>query len=94
MEYVTLNTGAKIPLEGFGVFQIPDRKQCEEVIYNAIKVGYRFFDTAAAYFNEEAVGKAIARAIADGLTIAVLKIAKYQRYSSRNCSACCSLTSA
>mgnify|MGYP002858830042 CR=1 FL=1 len=68
MEYVTLNTGAKMPLEGFGVFQIPDMAQCEEVVYNAIKVGYRLFDTAAAYFNEEAVGKAIARAISVGLT--------------------------
>ena len=67
MEYVTLNTGAKMPLEGFGVFQISDMQQCEEVVYNAIKVGYRLFDTAASYFNEEAVGKAIARAIADGL---------------------------
>mgnify|MGYP002621917539 CR=1 FL=1 len=67
MEYITLNTGAKMPLEGFGVFQIPDMQQCEEVVYNAIKVGYRLFDTAASYFNEEAVGKAIARAIADGL---------------------------
>ena len=67
MEYITLNTGAKMPLEGFGVFQIPDVQQCEEVVYNAIKVGYRLFDTAASYFNEEAVGKAIARAIADSL---------------------------
>ena len=57
-----------MPLEGFGVFQIPDLAQCEEVVYNAIKVGYRLFDTAASHFNEEAVGKAIARAIADGLT--------------------------
>lgn len=68
MEYITLNTGAKMPLEGFGVFQISDMAQCGEVVYNAIKVGYRLFDTAAAYFNEEAVGKAISRAIADGLT--------------------------
>lgn len=67
MEYVTLNTGAKMPIEGFGVFQIPDPKQCEEVTYTAIKNGYRLIDTAAAYMNEEAVGKAIKRAIADGL---------------------------
>lgn len=67
MEYVTLNTGAKMPIEGFGVFQIPDAKQCEQVTYDAIKVGYRLIDTAAAYMNEEAVGKAIRRAIADGL---------------------------
>ena len=68
MEYATLNTGAKMPLEGFGVFQIPDAAECEQVAYNAIKTGYRLIDTAAAYQNEEAVGKAVARAIADGLT--------------------------
>ena len=68
MEYITLNTGAKMPLEGFGVFQIPDLKECEEVVYNAIKTGYRLIDTAAAYANEEAVGKAVACAISDGLT--------------------------
>lgn len=67
MEFLTLNTGAKMPLEGFGVFQIPDAAQCEEVIYNAVKTGYRLLDTAAAYMNEEAVGKGVARAIADGL---------------------------
>ena len=66
MEFATLNSGYKMPLEGFGVFQIPDAAQCEEVTYNAIKVGYRLLDTAAAYHNEEAVGKAVARAIADG----------------------------
>lgn len=68
MEFITLNTGAKMPLEGFGVFQIPDAAQCEQVIYEAIRTGYRLLDTAAAYMNEEAVGKGIARAIAEGLT--------------------------
>lgn len=68
MEYITLNTGVKMPLEGFGVFQIPDAAQCEQVVYNAIKTGYRLLDTAAAYMNEEALGKGVARAIADGLT--------------------------
>ncbi|MBR0415540.1 MAG: aldo/keto reductase [Clostridia bacterium] len=67
MEYITLNTGAKMPLEGFGVFQIQDAAECEQVVYDAIKTGYRLIDTAAAYFNEEAVGKGIARAIEDGL---------------------------
>ena len=67
MEFLTLNTGAKMPLEGFGVFQIPDAAQCEEVVYNAIKTGYRLLDTAAAYMNEEAVGKGVARSVADGL---------------------------
>ena len=68
MEFLTLNTGAKMPLEGFGVFQIPDAAQCEQVVYDAIKTGYRLLDTAAAYMNEEALGKGVARAIADGLT--------------------------
>ena len=68
MEFLTLNTGAKMPLEGFGVFQIPDPAQCEQVVYDAIKTGYRLLDTAAGYMNEEALGKGVARAIADGLT--------------------------
>lgn len=67
MEYVTLNTGAKMPLEGFGVFQILDANECERVVYDAIKTGYRLLDTAAAYMNEEALGKAVKRAIADGI---------------------------
>ena len=45
MEYLTLNTGVKMPLEGFGVFQIPDPEQCERVVYDAIKTGYRLLDT-------------------------------------------------
>lgn len=68
MEFLTLNTGAKMPLEGFGVFQIPDAAECEKVTYEAIQTGYRLIDTAKAYANEEAVGKAVARAIADGIT--------------------------
>ena len=59
MEYLTLNTGVKMPLEGFGVFQIPDPEQCERVVYDAIKTGYRLLDTAAAYRNERAVGEGI-----------------------------------
>ena len=68
MEFLTLNTGAKMPLEGFGVFQIPDAAECEKVTYEAIQTGYRLIDTAKAYANEEAVGRAVARAIADGIT--------------------------
>ena len=67
MEYAVLNTGAKMPLEGFGVFQIPDANECEQVVYDAIKTGYRLLDTAASYGNEEALGKGVKRAIADGL---------------------------
>ena len=68
MEYITLNTGAKMPLEGFGVFQFPDAKECERSVYDAIRTGYRLLDTAAAYGNEEALGKAVKRAVEDGLT--------------------------
>ena len=59
MKYVTLNNGVKMPILGFGVFQIDDMKECEEAVYNALKAGYRLIDTAAAYGNEEAVGRAI-----------------------------------
>ena len=56
-----------MPLEGFGVFQIPDPDECERVVYDAIKTGYRLLDTAASYMNEEAFGRGVAKAIADGL---------------------------
>lgn len=68
MKTLVLNNGVEMPLEGFGVFQIPDATQCEQVVYDAIKTGYRLLDTAAAYGNEAAVGKGVARAIAEGLT--------------------------
>lgn len=67
MEYVTLQNGVRMPMEGFGVFQVKDLDECEIVVYEAIKAGYRLIDTAASYGNEEAVGKAVKRAIADGL---------------------------
>lgn len=60
MEYVTLNNGIKMPKLGYGVYQTPpeDTKRC---VLDAIDVGYRSIDTAAAYSNEEAVGRAIRR---------------------------------
>lgn len=61
MEYITLNNGIKMPMEGFGVFQVPDPKQCEQAVLDAVSVGYRLIDTAASYRNEEAVGAAIAK---------------------------------
>lgn len=69
MQKLILNNGVEMPLEGFGVFQIPDSAQCERVVYDAIKTGYRLIDTAAAYGNEAAVGKGVARAVKDGLTV-------------------------
>lgn len=69
MKYVTLNTGAKMPLEGFGamMFAPEDASRAEEVVYAAIKAGYRLIDTAASYMNEDAVGRAVKRAIKEKL---------------------------
>ena len=61
IEVVKLNNGIEMPLEGFGVFQVPDPAVCEQAVLDAIATGYRLIDTAAAYMNEEAVGKAIAK---------------------------------
>jgi 2,5-diketo-D-gluconate reductase A len=61
MQHVILNNGVKMPILGFGVYQIPDGQQCEESVYDALMTGYRLIDTAAAYRNEEAVGRAIKR---------------------------------
>ncbi len=59
MEYTILNNGVKMPMEGFGVFQVRDPAVCEQAVREAIDVGYRLIDTAASYGNEEAVGAAI-----------------------------------
>lgn len=61
MNYVTLNSGHRMPRLGFGVYQINDADECENAVYEAIKAGYRLIDTAAAYQNEKAVGQAIKR---------------------------------
>ena len=58
---VTLNNGVSMPILGFGVFQIEDLAACERAVSDAIQVGYRLFDTAASYGNEEAVGNGIKR---------------------------------
>jgi 2,5-diketo-D-gluconate reductase A len=61
MKHVVLNNGLKMPLVGFGVYQINDAEECERSVYDALCTGYRSIDTAASYRNEEAVGKAIRR---------------------------------
>lgn len=67
MEYAVLSNGVKMPLEGFGVFQVPDPAVCKQAVLDAISVGYRLIDTAALYMNEEAVGAAVKEAIDTGL---------------------------
>jgi 2,5-diketo-D-gluconate reductase A len=61
MQNVRLNNGVEMPILGFGVFQVTDPEVCERSVYGALRTGYRLIDTAAAYLNEEAVGKAIKR---------------------------------
>ena len=59
METIKLNNGVKMPLEGFGVFQVDDLQICEQAVLEAIQTGYRLIDTASVYMNEEAVGRAL-----------------------------------
>ena len=59
MKQILLNNGVKMPVEGYGVFQISDEAQCEQCVLDALETGYRLFDTAAAYYNEAAVGRAV-----------------------------------
>ena len=65
METVKLNNGVEMPKLGFGVFQVTDLDQCEQAVVDAIDSGYRLIDTAAAYQNEAAVGRAIKRSGVD-----------------------------
>jgi 2,5-diketo-D-gluconate reductase A len=65
MQYVTLNNGLRMPVLGFGVFQIPDPKECERAVIDAIESGYRLIDTAASYMNEKSVGQGIKNSGAD-----------------------------
>lgn len=67
MEYKVLKNGIKMPMEGFGVFQVRDKEECKESVLNAIRAGYRLIDTAASYTNEDAVGEAVREAIAEGI---------------------------
>lgn len=65
MQHVALNNGVKMPVVGFGVFQIADAKECERSVIDAIEAGYRLIDTAASYLNEEAVGRGLRRSGVD-----------------------------
>ncbi len=58
MDYVSLSNGVKMPILGYGVYQV-SKDECERCVLDALKVGYRHIDTAQSYFNEEEVGNAI-----------------------------------
>lgn len=59
MKNVTLNNGVKMPILGYGVYQIPAYDDCKKSVLTALEIGYRSIDTAQAYGNEKAVGDAI-----------------------------------
>lgn len=59
MDTVKLNNGVIMPMLGFGVYQMKDDSECEQSVLDALRIGYRLIDTAAAYGNEEAVGRAV-----------------------------------
>ena len=67
MEFAMLNNGIKMPMEGFGVFQVRDKEERKRSVLDAIKAGYRLIDTAASYTNEDAVGEAVKEAVAQGI---------------------------
>lgn len=58
---IRLNNNLEMPMEGLGVFQVTEQKECEQAVLDALSLGYRSIDTASAYFNEEAVGRALKR---------------------------------
>lgn len=60
MEYVTLSNGVKMPILGYGVYQVT-KEECERCVLDALKAGYRAIDTAQSYFNEEEVGSALVK---------------------------------
>lgn len=58
VEFSVLSNNLKMPMMGFGVFQVTDKNVCKQSVLNAIRTGYRLIDTAAVYGNEDAVGEA------------------------------------
>lgn len=67
MEFSVLSNNSKMPMAGFGVFQVTNKDECKQSVLTAIRAGYRLIDTAAVYGNEDAVGDAVREAIAEGL---------------------------
>ncbi|MBD5807582.1 aldo/keto reductase [Levilactobacillus brevis] len=67
MKFKTLSNGERIPVLGFGVFQVQKAGAARQAVINAIRAGYRLIDTAASYGNEREVGEGIAEAIKQGL---------------------------
>ncbi|WP_432646964.1 hypothetical protein [Mitsuokella sp.] len=82
MEFTTLSNGVKAPLLGVGTYLL-SLEDTEKSVYEAIRCGYRLIDTANGYLNEAAVGRAVARAINEGLSSA--KSSSFRQSSGRRC---------
>ena len=74
---VALNNGVRMPLLGFGVFQVEHLEECERSVSEALRVGYRLIDTAASYGNEEAVGNARKHAQAEHIYVRLYRRENY-----------------
>ena len=67
MEYTALSNGVRLPMVGYGTFQLPPGSMCEQCVSNALEAGYRLFDTAASYGNEKSVDAGIHRPAGGGV---------------------------
>lgn len=86
MEYVTLANGVKMPILGYGVYQVT-KDECCRCVLDALKTGYRSIDTAQSYFNEEEVGEAIAKSGVPREEIFLTTKVWIEHYGYENCKA-------
>lgn len=84
MEYVTLSNGVKMPILGYGVYQVT-AGECERCVLDALKAGYRSIDTAQSYFNEEEVGNAIKKSDVSRTEIFLTSKVWIEHYGYENC---------
>lgn len=87
MEYGILNNGIKIPLVGYGTYQVTDLEECERCVLDALSVGYRLIDTAQQYKNEEAVGSAIKKSGIPREEIFITTKINFKNYETEKCEA-------
>lgn len=84
MEYVTLSNGVKMPILGYGVYQVT-KEECERCVLDALRAGYRSIDTAQSYFNEEEVGVAIKKSGVTREDIFLTSKVWVENYGYENC---------
>lgn len=84
MDYITLSNGIKMPMLGYGVYQV-GKEECERCVLDALKVGYRSIDTAQSYFNEEEVGNAIEKSGIDRKEIFLTSKVWIEHYGYEEC---------